>query len=75
MVAQYELAAHNLLAGVGGQAVDAREVGHGGTRMALDGSLLAVDGHSGEVSHVLVGACELVEECGLAAVLVACQGK
>ena len=43
--------------------------------MSLDVTVLAVDGDSGEIAYMLVGACELVEECGLAAVLVSDEGK
>ena len=38
-------------------------------------AVLAVHGDAGEVAHVLVGACQLVEQRRLAAVLVAHQGK
>ena len=41
--------------------------------MALDLAVLAVHRHAGEVTHVLVGAGELVEQRGLAAVLLSCQ--
>ena len=70
-----ELAAHDLLARVGRKRVDARQVCDRGLRMAAHLAILAVHGDAGKVAHVLVGACELVEECGLAAVLVACQRK
>ena len=43
--------------------------------MAADDAVLAVHRHTGEVAHVLVGTGQLVEQGGLAAVLVAYQGK
>ena len=41
--------------------------------MAADDAVLAVDRDTGEIAYMLVGAGELVEERGLAAVLVAYQ--
>ena len=75
LLLQHEVAAHQLLAGIGGHGVDARQVGDGGVSMAPDDAVLTVHGDAGEVAHVLVGAGELVEESGLAAVLVAHQGE
>ena len=72
---QDELAAHDLLAGVGRQRVDARQVRDRGLGVPADLAVLAVHGDAGEVAHVLVGARELVEERGLSAVLVAGEGK
>ena len=43
--------------------------------MTLDGTALAVHRHARKVAHVLVGAGELIEQGGLAAVLVAGQRK
>ena len=43
--------------------------------MAADGAAFAVDGDAGEIAHMLIGAGQLVEKGGLAAVLVAGQGK
>ena len=43
--------------------------------MTLDRPVLAVYGYSREVAYVLVGTCKLVEKGGLAAVLVADEGK
>ena len=41
--------------------------------MAAYGAVLAVHRDAGKVAHVLVGPGELVEQCGLSAVLVAYQ--
>ena len=38
-------------------------------------AVFTVDGHAGEVTHMLVGARQLVEECGLAAVLLSGEGE
>ena len=43
--------------------------------MPADRSVLPVDGHAGEIAHVLVGTGQLIEQGGLAAVLVPHQGK
>ena len=70
-----ELAGNDLLAGIGGHGVDARQVGDLGLRVALDGTALAVHRHAREIAHMLVGTGELVEQGGLTAVLVASQRK
>ena len=72
---QDELARHDFLVGVGRERVDARQVGHRCVGVSLDGAALLVDGHSREVAHVLIGAGELVEQGGFAAILVAGKGK
>ncbi len=72
---QDELAAHDLLARVGGEAVDAGQVGDGGLRVAAHVAVLAVHCDAGKVANMLVGARELVEEGCLARVLVARQGE
>ena len=66
-----EVAAHHLLARVGRQRVDAGKVGDGRLGMAADHAVLAVHRDAGKVAHMLVRARELVEQGGLAAVLVA----
>ena len=43
--------------------------------MAADDAILPVHGDAGEVAHMLVGTGQLVEQGGLAAVLIAYQGK
>ena len=43
--------------------------------MPFDGAVFAVDGDTREVAHMLVGACQLVEECGLATVLLSGKGE
>ena len=75
LVNEDEVPAHQLLAGIGGHGVDARQVRDPGVGPAADRPVLPVHGDAGEVAHVLVGAGELVEEGGLAAVLVAHQGE
>ena len=75
LFADDELAGDDLLAGIGGHGVDARQVGDLGLRVALDGTALAVHRHAREIAHMLVGTGELVEQGGLTAVLVASQRK
>ncbi len=43
--------------------------------MPFDGAFLTVDGNAREVSYMLIGTCQLIEECSLATVLVTCQSK
>ena len=70
-----ELTAHDLLARVRRQRIDARQVGDTRLGMVADSAIFAVDRHAGKVTDVLVGARQLVEQRGLAAVLVASEGK
>ena len=63
----------HLLRGVGGEGVDAGEVDELRFRMLAQGAGFLLDGHPGPVAHVLVAACQFIEEGGLAAVRVACQ--
>ena len=72
---QHEVPAHQLLAGIGRHGVNARQVGNQGVVVAAHRAVLAVHRHAGEVAHVLVGAGKLVEQGGLAAVLVTHQGE
>ena len=75
LFADDELPGNDLLAGIGGHGVDARQVGDLGLRVALDGTALAVHRHAREIAYMLVGTGELVEQGGLTAVLVASQRK
>ena len=75
MLLQDKLAAHNLFARVRRQGVNAGQVGNARLGMVADGAVFAVDRHAGKVTDVLVGARQLVEQRGLAAVLVAGEGK
>ena len=75
MLVQDKLAAHNLFARVRRQGVNAGQVGNARLGMVADGTVFAVDRHAGKVTDVLVGARQLVEQRGLAAVLVAGEGK
>ncbi len=60
----------DLLGAVGGQRVDAREVGEYDLLVLCPGSLLLFHRDAGPVAHVAVGARERVEQRGLAAVRV-----
>ena len=71
MLVEHELAAHQLLARVRRERVDAGQVGDDGIGIVEYYAILAVHRDAGEVAHVLVRPRELVEEGRLAAVLVA----
>ena len=43
--------------------------------MVLDDTVFSIDSHAREVAHMLVGARQLVEECGLSAVLLSRERK
>ena len=68
---QQKLPRDHLLAGVWRHGVDARQVRDLRFRMAADAPVLAVHRDAGEIAHVLARSSELVEQRGLAAVLVA----
>ena len=70
-----EVARHDLLVRVRRERVDAGKVDHRRLGMAAQLALLFVDSDAGEVSDMLICACELVEQRGLAAVLVAGKRK
>ena len=70
-----EVPGDDLLLGVGAQGVDARQVHRRAVFEPAHLARLLLHRHAGEVSHVLVGARQGVEQRGLAAVLVSGQGK
>ena len=70
-----ELSGYDFLAGVRGKRVNARQVCYQCLRVIADGAAFLIHRYSGEVSHMLIGTSELVEQCGLAAVLIAGQSK
>ena len=70
-----ELAADDLFARVRRQRIDAGKVGDARLRMVANGAVLAVNRYAGKVADVLVGARQLIEQRGLAAVLVAGEGE
>ena len=73
LILQNEVPGYDLLAAEGGHGVDARQVGDLRVGIAPDDAGFPVHRNAGEVAHVLLGAGELVEQGGLAAVLVAHQ--
>ena len=75
MLIQDKLAAHDLFARVRRQRIDAGQVGNARLGMVADSTVLAVDRHAGKVTNMLIGACQLVEQRGLTAVLVAGEGE
>ena len=74
-VLQDELTAHHLLIRIGAKAVDARQVGHQCVGVAFYHTVLAVNRYSGEVTHMLVAARQLVEKRGFTAILISHKGK
>ena len=68
---QQKLPGNYFLLGVGAHRIDAGQVGNLGVRMSANRPVGAVHGDAGEIAHVLVRTGELVEQGGLAAVLVA----
>ena len=68
-----EVPGDDLLRRIGPDGVDARQVHHRAVLLPPDGAGLLVHRHAGKVAHMLVGAGELVEQRGLAAVLIAGQ--
>ena len=75
VLVDHEVATHQLLARVGRERVDAGQVGYQRVVMPANHAVLAVHRHAREVSHMLVGARQLVEKRSLAAVLVSDQGE
>ena len=75
MFPQNKLSCNQFLAAVGGHGINAGKVRHERVFFPSDHSVLSVHCHAGEVSYVLIGTCQLVEQRGLPAVLVSCQGK
>ena len=72
---QHKVPGYQLFAGIGGHGIDAGQIRDAGLGIASDHAVFPVHGDAGEIAHMLVGAGELVEERGLAGILVAYQGK
>ena len=70
-----EIARHDLLAAVRGHGINAGQIGHAGVRVAPHRAVLAVDRDAGEIADVLIRPRELVEQGGLAAVLIPHERK
>ena len=66
---------HHFLQGVGGQGINAGQVGDGYISLLFQLALFFLHGDTGPVAHILVGAGQGVEQRGLAAVGVARQGN
>ena len=73
LLIQNEVPGDDLLRRIGTDGVNARQVHHRAVLLAPDFTGLLVHRDAGEVAHVLIGAGELVEQRGLAAVLVSGQ--
>ena len=72
---QNKPAGHQLLTGVRRHGIDSGKIRDQGVLLAANNAVLAIHGDTGEVSHMLVGAGQLVKQGRLAAVLVSCQRK
>ena len=70
-----KLPGNNFLTGIGRQGINARQVGNQRIRSAANRAAFSVHRHTGKIAHMLVGACQLIEQGGLAAVLVAGKSK
>ena len=70
-----EIPGDDLLRRIGADGVDARQVHHLAVPLPPDVAGLLVHRDAGKVAHMLIGAGELVEEGGFAAVLIAGQGE
>ena len=70
-----KLSGNDLLAGVGGEGIDPRQIGHQRILMAPDGPALLIHRNPGEIPYMLVGPGQLIKECGFPAILVPCQSK
>ena len=75
VLVQDELPCHQFLFGIGRHGVDARQIRDVRVGHAADHSVLPVHGDAGEIAHVLIGTGELIEQGGLAAVLISRQRK
>ena len=72
---EHKIAGDHFLTRIRRHGIDARQIGDACICMPAYGTVLPVDCDSGEIAHMLVRAGQLVEECGLSAVLVSDQGK
>ena len=70
-----EIARNDFLIRIRRQRIYARKVDHSRLGVATQLAFFFVDRHAREIAHMLVRACELVEERGFAAVLIAGQGE
>ena len=75
LLLQDKISGYQFLTGVGRHGIDTRQVGYGSIGMTADHAILAVDRNAREVSDMLIRTGQLIEQCCLAAVLVAHQRK
>ena len=73
LLLQKKIPRYDLLAGIRADGVDAGQIDHAHLPVAQDLAAFLLHRHARKVAHVLIGAGELVEQRGFAAVLVACQ--
>ena len=72
---QNELPGDDLFCGIRRKRVDPRQIRDLRIRMAFDRTAFSVYGDAGKVPHMLVGACKLIKQGSLAAVLISCQSE
>ena len=72
---QDKITGYDLFTAVRGHGINTGQVCHQSIRIPFDGTVLTVYGNSGEISHMLIRAGELIEQCSLAAVLISRQGE
>ena len=72
---QNKTAGNDLFAGIGRERIDSGQIGDPCVGIVSDLAVFAVNGDAGKISHMLIGAGELIEQCGFAAVLIPRQGE
>ena len=64
---------NHFLQRVGGEGIDARQIGEDHVRVSLQLAFLFLHGNAGPVAHVLIGAGQGIKQRGFSAVGIACQ--
>ena len=67
---QNEISGNNLLTAVRGHGINSRKVCNLCIRMTFDRTGLTIHRYSGKISHMLVGACQLVKQRSFSTVLI-----
>ena len=66
---------YNFLAAVGRHGINSGQIRNQCIFMTADHSVLSIYSNSREISHMLLGACQLIKQCGFSAVLISHQRK
>ena len=75
LAVQNKVTGDNFFTGIGGHGVDSGQVCDGSVAVTTNGTVFPIDRYTGKVADMLIGACELIEQCCLSAVLVPCKSK